>query len=141
MVILGNGDLNISDSVITGDVTNISQNNRVTCEFCKATGNLTIFTCIEVNCENTFCEHCRSSYMPNSCNQCNKDKIDQIKQKQNDSLKSGMRNLEQYFADKANNDSNNSLNRSGPGLSNWIILLIIVSLGISSLVYLWNYFN
>jgi hypothetical protein len=79
--------------------------------------------------------------MPNSCNQCNKDKIDQIKQKQNDSLKSGMRNLEQYFADKANNDSNNSLNRSGPGLSNWIILLIIVSLGVSSLVYLWNYFN
>ena len=63
--------VNISDSVITGDVTNIVHTNRVTCEVCKATGNLTIFTCSEEGCKKTFCEHCRSSSHPNICETCN----------------------------------------------------------------------
>ena len=66
--------LNISDSVITGDVTNILHSNRVTCEACKATGNLTIFECSRKGCNKTFCEHCKSSTDPKFCAKCIEEK-------------------------------------------------------------------
>ena len=77
---MNNDNLNISDSVISGDVTNIIQSNRVTCEQCKASGNLTIFTCSKNGCENKFCEHCRNSKMPNFCISCQKIRIREIEE-------------------------------------------------------------
>tara|TARA_Y100000739_G_C20359250_1_gene351394 strand:+ start:64 stop:552 length:489 start_codon:yes stop_codon:yes gene_type:complete len=62
--------LSISDSVITGDVTNIIQSNRVVCESCGAEGNLVIFTCSELDCSNMFCEYCKNEDMPQKCKSC-----------------------------------------------------------------------
>jgi len=62
--------LSISDSVITGDVTNITQTNRIICENCKAEGNLVIFICSEPDCNNKFCEYCKNADEPQKCNSC-----------------------------------------------------------------------
>ena len=83
MLSMVDNSVNISDSVITGDVTNIVNTNRITCEVCKATGNLTIFTCSEKGCGNTFCEHCRSSTHPNICKNCNIERSNQHLSKNN----------------------------------------------------------
>ena len=64
----------LENSVVQGDVTNVSNiyqtNERVTCEQCEASGNLTIFKCTEMNCENQFCEYCVDDESPQSCRTC-----------------------------------------------------------------------
>ena len=79
---MSNENLNISDSVITGDVTNIIQSNRVTCEQCKASGNLTIFNCSKDGCENKYCEHCKNSMKDRMCISCRKIRLREIDEKQ-----------------------------------------------------------
>jgi len=66
--------ISVSDSVIQGSVTNIGTNiqatERVTCKTCLASGNITIFVCNEVSCNNTFCEHCKNNEFPKKCHSC-----------------------------------------------------------------------
>lgn len=67
-------NLSIADSVIQGNVTNIGTSiqtsERVTCEICLASGNLTTFVCDESMCKTKFCEYCRDSQYPTKCRNC-----------------------------------------------------------------------
>jgi hypothetical protein len=69
--------LSISDSVIQGNITtigtSIQSSERVTCKACLASGNLIIFVCDEVACNNMFCEYCRDSNYPKKCQSCIKE--------------------------------------------------------------------
>lgn len=79
--------INVSDSVVQGGITNISNDfvnsNRVTCKNCKTSGNLTIFVCREENCENEFCEHCRDDNGQKQCHKCVKKIADEKYRKLN----------------------------------------------------------
>lgn len=87
LVMVQDNKISVSDSVIQGSITNIGTNiqatERVTCKTCLASGNITIFVCNEVSCNNTFCEHCKNDDFPKKCQSC----IDKITSQRIEELK------------------------------------------------------
>ena len=76
--------ISYSDNVFMGDVKNISNqidiNNRVTCPQCQASGNLTIFVCQQISCQNKFCEFCVDEENPKFCAKCAENITSELEQ-------------------------------------------------------------